>query len=654
MRSSDFISRERLRLRLVVVMTTIVVLSVASMFLVVLSIFGAALAPELENRTRFIGVTVRSDLQRVLQLGIPLDAAAGIEGFLENAIAPFPEVRRAAVLTADGALLAEVFRDDLSPASEGGGLIALVGSAPSQFLLPVIVGNSEVAQVEIEGSPQFVQTRLRDIFLDVGVLSFVVVLIGVEVAILAAAVGIWKPYGRLLYLLREQAQGRFRSVTRPSGPGPMARTIKRMNDQVRDLVRRAPSRGGLTRHLRLSDIADMRLVLLIYIMGAEITASFLPLYGASVSRGSWMSEEFAAALPVGSFLVGVAVLSPFAGGLARRFGARGLFVLAAALTALAMAGLALADTIVTVALARGVVAVLFALASISCQQYALQAQSETRETQDLSGASASTSFYAMIFGGLVSGSALGGVVSSLFSYQTAILLGAVLVLTSAAVAMVFMDGAAGRPIPNVTGGAEPPRISSANRSHLNILIWVIGAPVAATTAVFVWYLTPLELAASGRSPAEIGRVVMLYYLMLVIVTPLANFVFRRCQSEATSIIVGLVFTAAVLFLHDLSADIVAYVVAMAVLGVGHALIRTPLLSAVVKAAGTAKGPVNVFRGVERLGGLIGLAAGSLFLSKGLTELALTSLAWLTAVGAVTLFVGLVIQRSKPDNREISE
>jgi MFS family permease len=654
MRSSDFISRERLRLRLVVVMTAFVVLSVASMFLVVLSVFSAALAPELENRTRFIGATVRSDLQRVLQLGIPLDAAAGIEGFLENAIAPFPEVRRAAVLTADGVLLAEVIRDDLSPASEGGGLFALVGTAPVQFSLPVIVGNREVAQVEVEGSPQFVQTRLRDIFFDVGVLSFMVVLIGVEVAILAAAVGIWKPYGRLLYLLREQAQGRFRSVTRPSGPGSMAQTIRRMNDQVRDLVRREPSRGGLIRHLRLSDIADMRLVLLIYVMGAEITASFLPLYGASVSRSSWMSEEIAAALPVGSFLVGVAVLSPFAGGLARRFGARGLFVLAAALTALAMAGLALAETIVTVALARGSVAVLFALATISCQQYALQAQTEARAAQDLSGATASSSFYAMIFGGLVSGAALGGVISSLISYQAAILLGAVLVLTSAAFALVFMDGAAGRQIPNATGGVEQPRIRGANRSHLNILIWIIGAPVAATTAVVVWYLTPLELAASGRSPAEIGRVVMIYYLMLVVVTPLSNFAFRRRQSESTSIIVGLTITAAVLFFHDLSADIVGYAFAMAVLGVGHALIRTPLLSAVVKSAGTAKGPVNVLRGVERLGGLIGLAGASLFLSKGLPDLALASLAWLTAAGGVTLSVNLVILGSKPDSRRIAE
>jgi MFS family permease len=649
MPSSFTINREGLRLRLVAILTFVVIMSVVAMSLVVVVTFNTAIAPELENRTRLIGATVRGDLQRVLQMGIPLDAAGGLEGFLENAVAPFPEVRRVAILTSNGNVVAEVIREDLATTDEGGGLFSLIGVGPTEFSLPIIVGNRLVGQVEVEGSPQFVRIRLRDIFLDVGALSFLVILVGVEVAILAAAVGIWKPYGRLIRLLREQSKGQFIAVARVSGPGQLSRAIARLNDQVQDLARRRIHTGAdRPRRLQLSDVVDMRLVLLIYVIGAEITASFLPLYGASATRVGWMSADVAAALPVASFLVGVAALSPFAGGLTRRFGPRRLFVASSVLTALALAGMALADSIATIAAARGIVAVFYALATISCLQYALEAQSEARGLQEIAGGSASASYYAMIFGGLVGGSALGGVVSSLFSYESAIFLGAVLVLASAAIALVFMDGAAGRLKPPATKSALPTRLTGAVRLRLAILIGIIGAPVAATTAILVWYLTPLFLSGAGHSTSEIGRVVMLYYLMLVAVGPAANALFGRRQNATLSLVAGTMLAAAVLFFHDLSTGILGYSFALAGLGIGHALIRTPLLTAVIETSGTATGPVNILRGVDRLGGLVGLAAGSVLLYWERVDLALSALAWLSLAGAVLLCLHHAISGARRD------
>jgi MFS family permease len=655
MPSNFSVNRESLRLRLVAVLTLVVVMTVAAMSLVVVMTFSTAVTPELESRTRLIGATVRSDLQRVLQLGIPLAAAGGIEAFLEDAVAPFPEVQRVAVLTPGGVVVTEVVRENLTLANEGGGLLSLIGVGSTKFALPIIVGNRLVGQVEVESSPQFIRTQLQDIFLNVSALSFLVILVGVEVAILAAAVRVWKPYGRMFRLLREQSQGRFVTVARVSGPAQLSRTIGHLNEHVRDLARRRDRDGAkYIRRLRLSDVVDMRLALLIYVIGAEITAAFLPLYGENASRAIWMSAETAAALPAGAFLVGVAVLSPFASGLARRFGARRLFVFASVLTAVALAALALAQSIIAIAVARCIVAVLYAIATISCQQYALEAQSETRAVQEIAGGSASASYYAMIFGGLVGGSALGGIVSSLFSYEAAIFLGAGLVLTSTVIALVFMDGAAGRLKPTTEGSASPIRLSNAVRMRLIILIGIIGAPVAATTAISAWYLTPLLLSASGHSTSEIGRVVMLYYLMLVVVGPAANAAFGRGENAVLSLIVGTIISATVLFIQDLSAGILGYAFAMAGLGIGHALIRTPLLSAVIDISGAATGPVNILRGVERLGGLVGLAAGSVLLSLGWENWALTALAWLSIIGAVLLSLHCVIVGRQHDKRRLAE
>lgn len=182
------------------------------------------------------------------------------------------------------------------------------------------------------------------------------------------------------------------------------------------------------------------------------------------------------------------------------------------------------------------------------------------------------------------------------------------------------------------------------RPLLVVLIGFIGAPVAATTAIFVWYLTPIRLSASGSSAAEIGRVVMLYYLMLVVVGPLANSLFQRWQGAIASIITGLVITASTLFVHETSTTLMGYALAMIGLGVGHALIRTPLLTLVVKTAGSATGPVNVLRGAERLGGLIGLSAGGFLLSRGMENLALSALAGLSVAGVLLLTSVHTLQR----------
>src|SRR3546814_1615633 len=57
-------------------------------------------------------------------------------------------------------------------------------------------------------------------------------------------------------------------------------------------------------------------------------------------------------------------------------------------------------------------------------------------------------------------------------------------------------------------------------SHRFLALLVgIPMPMNAATAVFIWYLTPITLAAAGSGAAEIARVVMLYYLAAVRFAP---------------------------------------------------------------------------------------------------------------------------------------
>ena len=72
----DSIDRDSLRSRLILMLAAIVTTSVLAVGFAAVSAFDRAVQPELANRTRLIGTIVRSEIQRALELGIPIDAVS--------------------------------------------------------------------------------------------------------------------------------------------------------------------------------------------------------------------------------------------------------------------------------------------------------------------------------------------------------------------------------------------------------------------------------------------------------------------------------------------------------------------------------------------------------------------------------------------------
>jgi hypothetical protein len=240
----------------------------------------------------------------------------------------------------------------------------------------------------------------------------------------------------------------------------------------------------------------------------------------------------------------------------------------------------------------------------------------------------------MVFGGVFCASVIGGIVSSLFSYEVAIFLGAAIVFSSAALGIILMEGKAGQPKKAQEAG---PRLRWPARAPLFrclTLILAVAVPLSATTAVVIWYLTPLLLSAAGHTASEIARVVMLYYLLHVLVGPVS----RVYGTGTAAIVVGTLLAGGSLVWLDVSAGIIEYSIAVAGVGVGHALVRAPLLTLVVDLSGSAGGPVNALRGAERLGGLLGLGLAPVLLKQGAAGTAIDSLGILSVAGGLVLFV----------------
>ncbi|MCU9850086.1 MFS transporter [Defluviimonas sp. WL0024] len=647
-----------LRARLIAILTAIMVAVVAMFGMATLAAFDRAIAPELENRTRIIGSILSSEIQRTLDLGVPFRALGGLEAYIGETINEFDEISRITIVQGGDNVIAEITRDEAPTLLQRSGLADVAGIRSVQFAFPVLIGNELVGRIEVVGSPQFVETRLRDVFMDVSVLAVVALLLGVELALVVAAASVWKPYGRVLRLLAGQMAGDFSQTIRATGVSGVRRAAVRLNEQAEDLARRAQAlppalrqslgdgAAGVASAMRLqrmrySDFNDVRLALFLFATATEITASFLPIYARDAARPAWLSGELSAAAPLGVYLIAVAALSPFGGALSRRFGARRAFVASAVPTAVALASMAIADSLVAVTLWRGVIGIFYALATIACQEYTIRAGS-TREASQSSSA-----FVGMIFGGAFCGSVLGGVIGGRFGFPAALFLGALMALTAGGVAYSAMRGRAGEPAAPQSPVPQPDAPAArGNGLAFWSLTLCVSIPTSATTAIFIWYLAPLGLAARGYPPADVARIIMLYYLASTLIGPLANGLAKGRGGTAVPVVTGAAFAGVILLYFRSASDIWAVLALVSGCGIGHALIRAPMTALAVELAGKSRRMISALRFSERAGALAGLSASALLLGGSDPSSTLGLLGGVSLAGGLGFAIVLGLSRDR--------
>ncbi|MGR3323227.1 MAG: MFS transporter [Pseudooceanicola sp.] len=622
-----------LRSRLSLTLSAFIALAFAGFSAVVLFAFEEAIEPELESRATVVAELIRSEMQRTLELGIPISALGGLSPYLEGILQDFHEISGIAIALPNGETIAEAGGNASAGASTtssiGAAFVAAVGIDAGTVELPMLAGSQVVGTVQISGSELFIQTRLRDVFLDVSILAIAMLLIGVEIAVSTVNASIWKPHAQMTRLLEEQCRGSFIHVMRERGPEVVRRLAARLNAYALDLATRSSGRRPAPTLLRTSETADIRLPLFFFAIGAEITASFLPLLAGGAARPPWLPIDLAAAAPLVVYLVCVAALSPFAGALGRRFGPTPLFLCSVPVAFGALVWMAAAGGVMQIALARGVVAVGYALATVAAQEYALRAEPAASRVSTMS------IFMGLILGGTFCGSVIGGVVASRLGFSTAILLGAVFILAAGAICKVNMGGPSGSPF------ATPARrldnaMTRAEKRRLAALLIGLAMPLSAVTAGFIWYYVPVTLGAEGQRPADIARVVMLYYLAAILLGPVVGSIGRRDRLTVPVALTGA--SLAGLSLLALYARTDAWTTAFVVLsvGTGHALLRSPIYALTIDLGGASTRPVSILRFLERAGALIGLVLAAALSSSGRLA-SLAPLLGLVALGGVLLF-----------------
>jgi predicted MFS family arabinose efflux permease len=359
--------------------------------------------------------------------------------------------------------------------------------------------------------------------------------------------------------------------------------------------------------LRFSYFTDLRLALFLFAAADELPLSFMPLYTrAAHNPFPWLSESVLISLPLAGYLLAIVLVSPFARPLVHWLGPRRLLILAAAPTIAAHLWLYWATSVPEIVASRSILGVGYAFVTLACQDYVID--NTPRDERDRSLGMFST----VLFGGIFCGAALGGVLADRLGKANVFLLSAAFVLISALLIFSLLADTASRGDKPRAKASRPPLLASLRNRHFAALVFGIAIPGNVCLQAFICYLVALTLDSLGASPADIGRTLMVNFLAIALVGPLAGRAAERGIPVTVVALSGGILCGISLLAAAVWPSQIAIFLAVLGSGIGSGMVRGAQVSLSMSIAETelkhlgADPVLGALRTIERFASIAGL------------------------------------------------
>ena len=608
--------------------------------------FEDSLLPEIRRKAEVAGELAAGQIAYALSLGIPLHSLVDMDVFLQGVLDRNRDFTYLGVLTGDHAVL---YSTDPATAPAIG--------AGDSLMLPIIVHGEVAAFLHVRVHEGAIRSALAELRLDVGTVFLATLLVGIELLVAFVVVRVSGPIqlaDRLIILsakgdflrrigLRNkdeigafagayndavhQVNSEFALMTEEAEDARAVQLDRTVQQRIRDVVTALGQRFRFTKPGSEETIVprspmDVRVPLFLFMLSQELSRPFLPLFFNQVYTPIGMlSQQLTIGLPITTFMVMVLISIPIAGALTDRIAPRAMFVVGILPSVAGHVGAALSNSFVEVLLWWTLAGLGYGIIFISAQAYVAHHTTRSSRAVGMSG------FLGAVFAAFVCGPAIGGILADRLGYQQTLLVAAGLAVFSAGAALVTVDPGTGR------GGAVGFRSrANINRNWRRLLVqrdFVILTLFSALPSKLVlgglfFYLVPLYLSDLGNAQSNVGRIMMVFGIACVAITPLAARRSDRLERPRVLISLGGLVVALGCLLPAFAGSTGGLLAAVALMGSGYALVTAPQLASIQKIAERGRefgvGPgviVGSFRTLER----IGTAAGAV------------------AVGAVVTFVG---------------
>ncbi|WP_438461900.1 MFS transporter [Marinomonas sp. PE14-40] len=624
--------------------------------------FDFALEPELLKKANAVAEVIHDDVQLATSVGIPFDQIEGMDSYLSDTLYKYPELTFVAIVSEKGSLLYSagttpnlsrikpesfnmehpnfleeniverliqgskelygIFFSDVS-ANQGRDLFKLEMALEDKTLGYVLVGLDS----------GFIQSQLTDVFFDVVIVLVAVLLVCFEVVMVVVMFYVSEPLKESESLLQRQAEGDFSVNEKVITKGVFGNFIGKLNQDSKDLQAQFQSAVKIVEqeniqktetsakshlqkvaekfrlqnvlNVKSGDIVDARIPLFVFSLAEELQKSFMPLFVSELYEAdSWISKDVMLGLPISVFMLVIALATPFAAGWVDKWGQKPLFLIGLIPAILGYLGCYFAQDAMDIVIARGVTALGYAVITISCQSYiAAVVSSENR-------AKGMAIFVGVLMTATMCGTALGAIIADRVGYQPVFLLSAILSSFAGVLAWRMFSGKVSTASSVASQKAKGGLLLLARNVKFVCIIIFCAIPTKIILTGFLYFMVPLYLVSLDASQSEIGRVMMVYSLIIIPLSPLASGIADKSGKMKELVLLGTVLSGGILISLYGEASFYKLLLAVALMGVAHSILKAPLIASALEAAeatpevGRTK-VLGILRTAERIGSVLG-------------------------------------------------
>lgn len=658
-------------------LSTALAMVLAAFFSLIITVseFNSGLRPFLEDKARVVAVAVKGDIEYAMQIGIPFDEIRGLDDYVDELIATHPEVKGMRVIALDKSqeyAMGQGGADPVQPVgpnSIGSRIIENIGSVAATVLgqssglsvvtADIVRNGTNLARVEATIDETYLNGQMTSIFFDTLVILIAVSLVALEVIVVVSASQLSEPFRLMERALNRRMDGDLRQHPVGGGAGAITRFIKRLNQQnaqIRDQlaavmakVKESASKLALQtfgdKHFLFvtdprsgASIMDARIPLFVFSFAEELQKSFLPLFVAEFhSESDLFARDIMMGLPISAFMFVIVVFTPFAGRLVDKFGNKTLFMTGLVPAISGYLICYLAGSANDILIGRSMTAVGYAVITISSQSYiAAVVPSENR-------ARGMAIFVGVLMTATMCGTAIGAILADWLGYQPVFLIATGFAVLAGVLGWSMLRTDLPKPAvkaPSPQLSRSPVAVLMRNTQFVLIVLFcAIPAKVILTGVLYLF--VPIYLASLDANQSEIGRIMMVYSLIIIPISPLASGFADRLGKNLWMVIGATVMSGIVLMGLYQSASVAMVLAVVAALGVVHACLKAPLIVAAMEAAEqspdiTRTGALSLLRTSERIGSVIGpVVVASLLVVLDYGQVA-------AIIGAVVTCLGFVM------------
>lgn len=549
------------------------------------------LEPVIKDKAHVLARSIANDLYTAVRLDIPVQGLRGVDAYLDDLLTDHPEVAYLAVTDAGGNVLFSAEADEgvevsSHPLAANAGTFVSIGS-DYNIAHPLVHDGQQVGHAMVGIDRRYVRNTMAGIFTDIGISLCVAILIVLELTLLVLSLTVARSIGLMRRLMHAVSEGDFSASIATRGRDDLARVIDAMNGintEINRRFRELVAAGGAVERLREGRVfaeagayrpvqvlraGDVQYPLFFFIFGVELSRPFFPLFVRDLyDPALGIDASIAIAMPMSVWVIAMLFTTPLAPTLIRRLGTRNTLLLGMAPTSVGLIATAFATGFIELIAWRCVTAAGFGLVTAAILVRLAITAPERRRALNIGV------FVTATGGGSICATAIGGILAERLGYENTFIVGATIVFVAMTITYGFLSSEEGVGT-SVGTPAHRRRLGIYGSVRFMTFMALSALPSRTVLTGFLFFLVPLYLDSLDFGGAAIGRTMMVYFLVLLVMNQAAALIADRFQNHGMLIVVGGISVAAGCLLFVSTTDALLLACGVALIGLGQSFVMTP-------------------------------------------------------------------------------